>query len=322
MAAPALKFQKLPEGLIDWKELIDRFNFARSKLFGQIGRRKDYLWNWVFTAAKTTQMRSPKKSLDPSLDEIANTAKTIGVMWDVFMDDIADEYLPTERAELMLDVAFNKASNKRLSANEQAYLRECENCHKLVFELARKLPGYKRHALALRREYMQIRKCFSYSLETRQNFQAIDFTKYVQIMSNNMHMIANGVIDLMKLDYKETFFDNPLLRKMFVFGQRMGRIGNATTTYEYEIERGDYTSEIFALAISLGLLDSDSFEDPKRVLASVYNADLEAVLWTFWKGYRFQLMELAPSLPSLDIKSYVAGLEKLRLLHLGSRGKK
>ena len=120
MAAPALKFQKLPEGLIDWKELIDRFNYARSKLFGQIGRRKDYLWNWVFTAANTTQMESPKQSPDPRLDEIANTAKTIGVMWDVLMDDIADEYLPTERAELMLSVAFSKDSPKNLSANEQA----------------------------------------------------------------------------------------------------------------------------------------------------------------------------------------------------------
>lgn len=322
MPTPTLKFQKLPEGLVDWKELIERFSYVRSKLFGKIGRRKDYLWNWVFTAANTTKLRDPNKETDPYLDEIANTAKTVGVMWDVFMDDIADEYLPTERAALMLDFAFTKANKKKLSANELEYLREAEDAHQLVFDLAKKLPGYKKHLLALRREYVQIRKCFYYSLETRQSFKAIDFTKYVQIMSNNMHMIANGVIDLMKLSYKETFFDNPPLRKMFLLGQRMGRIGNATTTYEYEVTIGDYTSEVVALGISLGLLDQESFEDPQNVLSILKSSELESVLWTFWKGYRAQLASLDTSFPSLDIKSYVKGLEKLRLLHLGSRGKK
>ena len=104
----------------------------------------------------------------------------------------------------------------------------------------------------------------------------------------------------------------------------MGRIGNLVTTWQREIGEDDFTSGVFARAISCGDL-------AVRELSSGNRAHLETVIkqqeheeffLRRWQTYRREILTLRTRCNSVNFTELVNGLQRLICLHLGSRGKK
>lgn len=315
-----MQFKVLPAHTFDWQRCINDFNRVKSNLFGNVGRREMYLWNWVYTAADVTTITvNNQVEVDK---EFLNTIKTLGVMWDVLVDDIADD-MEIKQAKSLLPLAMSTRKDySKLSQPEREYLEFSDYIIETVYSLSRQLPGFERHCQSLNNQYEKLKENFLYSLTLRNDYHTISLKQFVNILSNNMHMVINGIIDLMGADYPTTLEDSPSVHATFWCGQRMGRIGNSVTTYEYEIPRGDYSSEVVAFALNYGFINMENINNREWVLETIKACEIEALLWHLWNNYRSKLTLLTEETTNLNVPDYIAGLTQLRKLHQESRGKK
>ncbi len=315
-----MKLRALPQDIIDWEKYIDTFNQVKTELFGGLGRREMYLWQWTYTAADLTKIAANNETFVDK--KLVNTIKTLGVMWDVLIDDIADD-MEIPQAKLLLPYALGEEKDyQKLEPKMRKYLEFADHVLEQVFKLARQLPGFERHKESLTQHYEKLKDNFRYSLAIRIDPNVIQLDNYIHILSHNMHMIINGIIDLMAADYHQPFNSDSKEHALFWCGQRMGRIGNSVTTYEYEIPRGDYTSEVVAFALNYGFIRAKDLVNNEKVLMTIKGCDLESLLWHLWEDYRNKLHLLSDELDGLNVREYINGLFQLRQLHQASRGKK
>jgi hypothetical protein len=115
-----------------------------------------------------------------------------------------------------------------------------------------------------------------------------------------------------------------LLREIVWNAQCMGRIGNLVTTWQREIGENDFTSGVFARAISCGdLAVSDLSSGNRTYIESVIQRQQhEEYFLRRWQSYRRDILSLRTRCRSFNATELVAGLQRLICLHLGSRGKK
>ena len=309
--------------LAGWEKLEKDFEIARLSLFNSVGRRQSYLWNWVYTAAEITSLHYKNKKINQKIETHANMTKLLSVMWNVTIDDIADE-IEIDTAKRLLyyvknpDEDFSKLSNK-----ECKYMNFSKQLHQRTIEMLSELGCFDYYKNILQNEYKYLLDCYELSLNLRNNAQQISLQKSINVLSYGMQMIINGIIDLMKLEYIPSKLEFQKIREILFFGQRMGRIGNSVTTYPYEIKVGDFSSEVVCLAVELQLLDKKILvNEPDYAIEILLNTNLEKTLLEYWDCYKKRILMLGDRLPELDIKKYVEGLSNLRQLHLQSRGKK
>lgn len=311
------------------------FSSIRTELFGSLGRRGDYLWEWVVKAAQVTSLKRVEESDD---EDLSNEIKRWGVLWDVIVDDVADE-MDIERAESLLPFLISWNRDKTLGGSiEDRYVQYSYFVMDSVFKSLEELPGYETHKADLRAHYELLFNTMSFSLDLRRGSSKIDFKKYQERLSHNMHMMINGIIDLMKLDYPTKISDSADLKKLLWNGQRMGRIGNAATTFARELPVGDFSSDVVPLSVDLGVIsmeqvntlrnyvESENFKEAEelagQLIKSIKNENAASILWDEWSQLKSEIEELIPKLPDLDIEGYVKGLIQLRNIHEMSEGSK
>lgn len=115
----------------------------------------------------------------------------------------------------------------------------------------------------------------------------------------NMGMVAAGMIDLMA---SPTFDELELgdIREALIRGQRLGRIGNLVSTYQREISEGDITNEI--------LIDPTGPDSYKTALLKEFHEGL------------LEIKGLQKKVTSIDLNSYIDGLQALYHLHINLVG--
>jgi hypothetical protein len=104
----------------------------------------------------------------------------------------------------------------------------------------------------------------------------------------------------------------------------MGQIGNQITTWERELNEGDYTSGVFARAITLGDLTFDQLVagDRVQIESAIRRGRHEQHFFESWKDHRRQLLGLADRISAFAVTTLVAGLDRLMQIELGSRGQR
>jgi hypothetical protein len=114
------------------------------------------------------------------------------------------------------------------------------------------------------------------------------------------------------------------LRAALWHAQCMGRVGNLVTTWERELGDRDFTSGVFAHALQQGFLSVQQLidADAEVVREAIAAHDCEAFFLKRWRHHRDQLLALADSIRTVDIRKLIVGLKQLLQIHLGSRGMK
>ncbi len=140
---------------------------------------------------------------------------------------------------------------------------------------------------------------------------------------HNMHMMISATMDLMcspQFDRTEL----AILREVVWRAQCMGRIGNLVTTWQREIGEDDFTSGVFARAISCGDLAVRELSSGNRthIESVIKQQEHEEFFLRRWQTYRREILTLRTRCDSVNFTELVNGLQRLICLHLGSRGKK
>ena len=185
------------------------------------------------------------------------------------------------------------------------------------------LPLFNQYASVWRYDYLQLFNGMRYSHLLNSDVALLNLAEHDLYSPHNMHIMVSATVDLMcspQFDRNEL----GLLRDAIWHAQFMGRIGNLVTTWERELPDGDYTSGIYARALTTGDITLQMLKDRDvpAIKQAITAAGHETYFLRRWTELRRRLIELTPRIRSVDISRLLKGYERLIRLHLGSRGYK
>jgi hypothetical protein len=289
--------------------------------YARVGRRNPYLWKWCRQAVALTTLPCVR----PELREELCDTKTLGVMWDVMLDDVADRNGKGDLLDELLTLVDGRTGPdfSRFSPEEQTYAGFTADLWNEIMTRARRYPRYEEFAALLRFDYRQLANVMRYSHLLNGNLHLLNLVEHDVYTPHNMHIMICSTLDLMcspAFDRREV----GRLREVVWHAQWMGRIGNLVTTWERELGEGDFTSGVYARAVVRGDVTVEQLlaGDQLAIRAAIETGGHEAWFLERWRRHRRFLLSRRARLRSFNVREYLAGFERLICLHLGSRGNK
>lgn len=287
--------------------------------YDRIGQRDVYLWKWCWQGVDVTTLPCVPRSVRHDLTD----TKVLGVMLDVLLDDVADLGGDQTFLDYLLEVPFtpNCPVPRPLFDDEIRYAAFVREVWDEVQRRVRLAPRYEEFRDLMLFDYRQLFNSMRYSHLINSNPSLLNLAEHDLYLPHNMHMMVSSTIDLM---HSPDFDSNELgkLREVVVRMQHMGRIGNLITTWEREIADRDFTSGIFAALTSSGTMTAAELRTSSRqkIAEEIRLGGFEDQFLQRWQEHRNHLLQLQPSMHSVNVGSLVKGLDRLICLHLGSRG--
>jgi hypothetical protein len=289
--------------------------------YAKVGHRNPFLWNWCRRGVEVTMLTC----VDPALSNDVCNTRVLGIMLDVLLDDIADHQKDLAFLEQLLGILETGIvpSEEVFKPQQRAYARFTIEVWDEIQRRISHFPRYAEFAELLRFDYRQLFNVMRYSRLLNEYPEMFNLVEHDLYTPHNMHMMISATMDLMCSPRFERT-ELAILREVVWRAQCMGRIGNLVTTWQREIGEDDFTSGVFARAISCGDL-------AVRELSSGNRAHLETVIkqqeheeffLRRWQTYRREILTLRTRCNSVNFTELVNGLQRLICLHLGSRGKK
>jgi len=168
---------------------------------------------------------------------------------------------------------------------------------------------------------MQMINSMYYSCLVNLHPFSINFTENRIYTASNMIVYLYIDTDLMA---SPSFDINELgkLREMLWYVQQMARIGNWITTWKRELKERDFSSGVFAYAISKGILRSEELGklDESENIRRIENSGITEQLFSIWKENQRKAISISENLKSVDGSALLKGFENLMKFHLASEG--
>ena len=289
--------------------------------YARVGRRNPYLWGWCRQAVEVTTL----PCVDPALRDHVCDTKTMGVMWDVMLDDVADQRGQNDLMEELLcqTIGRQEPDFSRFSPRERDYACFTADLWRDIMNRARTYPRHGEFAELLRYDYLQLANVMRYSHLLNGHLELLNLAEHDLYTPHNMHIMVCSTLDLMcspRFDRAEI----GILREIVWNTQCMGRIGNLVTTWQRELGERDFTSGVYARAVSTGDLTVADLErgDRNLIEPAIIAGRHEEYFLNRWQRHRKFLLSQRHRLKSFDVGQTVAAFERLVCLHLGSRGNK
>lgn len=289
--------------------------------YARVGDRDPYLWRWCCRGVEVTTLPCVPQGMRAELCD----TKVLGVMLDVLLDDVADQQGDAALLEHLLSLPSGRAETdlSQFPPDRQAYARFTAEVWNEIQRRVRRYSRFHEYAALLRYDYLQLVNTMRYSHLLNSDLALLNLAEHDLYLPHNMHMMVAATMDLMcSPDFDRG--ELGLLREAVWHAQCMGRIGNLITTWQRELREGDYTSGVFACAVSRGHLTAEDLlaGDRHYIEAAIREAEHEAYFLRRWRKHRRYLISVQKRLRSVDLRPLVEGLGRLIRLHLGSRGQK
>ncbi len=297
----------------DLQHWVDRYS--------RVGNRAPYLWKWCCCGVELTTLPcvAPERR-----EELCDT-KVLGVMLDVLMDDVADQQGDARLLEHLIELPYGRPQTDvaEFPPEQQAYARFTAAVWQEIQRRARRYPRFDEYAQLLRYDYLQLLNTMRYAHLLNQNPALLNLAEHDLYSPHNMHMMISATLDL-TCSPGFNRAELGLLREVVWHAQWMGRIGNLTTTWQRELGEGDYSSGVFASALSQGDLTVEDLlaGNRQRIEDAIQRGNHERYFLDRWQRHRRFLRSMQPRLRSVNVDELIAGLDRLICLHLGSRGSK
>jgi hypothetical protein len=289
--------------------------------YAEVGKRNIYLWKWCRRGVDITML----PCVAPELRDDVGDTRVLGVMLDVLLDDVADQRGDAALLDKLLSLSFDGPAPdfSAFPQEQRAYAGLTVEVWEEIKASAARFPRYAEYARLLRYDYLQLFNVMRYSHLINENLALLNMAEHDLYTPHNMHMIISSTLDLM---CSPGFDGDELgtLRDLIWHAQCMGRVGNLVTTWERELNEGDYSSGVYASALANGdvTLDQLRTNDREQIRSGVVKGGHEAYFLERWHQNRRYLLAKAPRIRSFDFGLMIEGLERLICLHLGSRGYK
>ncbi len=307
-------------GRVMARELSADFN-RWAEAYARVGRRNVYLWKWASRGVEVTTL----PCVPPEVRQELYDTKVLGVMFDCLLDDVADQQGDAVLLEHLLELPYGRPETgpSRLSPDGQAYAQVTAEVWGEIQRRVRRYPCFDEYADLLRFDYLQLLNAMRYSYLLNRIPALLNLAEHDLYTPHNMHMMVSATIDLMC----SPAFDRMelgLVREAVWHAQCMGRIGNLITTWQRELKEEDFSSGVYARAVSEGDLAVGDLlaGDSRRIERAILDGNHETYFLRRRQEHRRHLAAIKKKVRSVDLEELIVGLDRLICLHLGSRGYK
>jgi transketolase C-terminal domain/subunit len=289
--------------------------------YARVGTRDVYLWRWCLHGLKLTTL----SCVAPELRQQLCDTKLLAVMYGVMLDDIADQAGHDDfLAALTKIIAGSPARDfSEFSERQQAYARFTGDLWDMFQNRLQAAPFYREYSELLDYDHRQILNTFAYSCMVNQHPSLMNVQEHDMYLPHNMQMMSFATMDLMcSPDFDREELGK--LREVTWHAQSMGRIGNLVSTWQREIADRDFTSGVFARALSRGDLTAEDLRSasPEFIEAAVRRGEHEQFFLRKWEAHRQCIQSLAAGIHSIDVDQLLCALDQLIRMELSSRGLK
>lgn len=292
-----------------------------------IGARDRFLWKWAHHLFPEFTL----SCVDPRHVDEVRDAKLFGLVFVSVLDDVAEMQQDTATFEEAAKIPFE----------HKTVARDREGADPEVLDFASDV--WERFAPAIREspraaefggivdfDLEQILNSMRYSCIANRNVEFVTGSELRTYDAHNMMLYGFADVDVLH----SPSFDRAemaTLRQVVERAQRMARIGNWITTWERELAEGDFVSGVVVYALENDIVTVDELmalrgsPRPETVdeLASTIRANaVEGVFLTQWREELARARRLEGDVRSVDLGSYLDGLETVMEYHLASRGMK
>ena len=236
-------------------------------------------------------------------------------MIDAIFDDTADREKDWEKTAKLSDIIL-----RGCHPENQIEIFLLDLWRHINSEL-KNLPAYKYYKTLFHFDLIQMINSMYYSCLINQNLHLLNFTE------NRIHTAPNMIIYLyidVDLMASPSFDRNELgrLREMLWYVQQMARIGNWITTWKRELKERDFSSGVFAYAISNDILRSGELRklDESEIISRIESSRVIEQLFKIWKENQQKALSISENLKSVDGLAFLKGFENLMKFHLASEG--
>lgn len=286
--------------------------------YREFGPRDLYLWRWCAMGVRLTML----PAVEDSLREDVCDTKVLSIMLNVLVDDVADRRERSALLPALLAVVRGSEPNLReLAEEERAHVAFTARVRREYWERVNRYPcaGVFRELLAY--DLDQLFNAIHYSALLNQQLGLLNVVEHDLYSPHNMMMMSFATLDLM---CAPDFHVEELgkLREAIWHAQWMGRIGNLLSTWEREIAMGDYTSGVFAQAISRGDLTVEDLQsgDRQQIAGIIERGGYQAEYGRRWRYHRDCFHRRAAEIHSVDMQPLLGGHDQFYRMHVGSKG--
>lgn len=289
--------------------------------YRRTGDRDDFVFRWCYKINKSWVLVPVRTKYETSLEE----TKTLFNMFIVLVDDISEKRGKEDLLGELVKIPFypDCVEPTHLSRADREYLEFVRGIWEQIRKNIGAFPACELFGANFSFDVRQLLSAFEYGYFLVQNHQRMNETEYWIYFPNSMQIIINADLDLMcstgfKLDEIGKF------REAILLAQKMARIGNWLTTWEREVQQGDYTSIVIPHALRLGVITHDdiSRRRTRRIVAEVKKARVEEYFLRIWEEYHRELRKELRAVTSIDAEAVQRKFEYLIFMHLLSKGLK
>lgn len=285
--------------------------------------RNEYLWKWMFKGAKVFTGNRIDRKYSSSFWE----AELLLFILNTTFDDIADkkEFRNRRLLEEILKVPFqqNYIEPNRLNEEEKNVLDFAIRIWNHAERRMKEFPRYEEFKDIFKHDFSQLLNTKKYCYLVHENNYLLNKTENWLYLPHSMHVMTHMTLELMcspKFDIKEL----GKLREVAWHLQKMSRIGNWLSTWEREIEEGDFTSGVFVYGLDFNIITIDELAkgNKSEIIKKIKDSKIEEKLLKEWEQNYWEIDKLAKGIKSVDIKQIFLAMEKILFFHLSSRGYK
>ena len=292
-----------------------------------VGDRDRFLWKWAHHLF-------PKFTLScvaPEHRERSQNTKLLGLMFVSVLDDVAEKQQDWATFDEAAKLPFeHRIVDYDRDGVDQDVLSFASDVWDQFSAGLREGPRAAEFDDVVRFDLKQVVNAMEYSYLANQNLDAITESEVQTYDAHNMLLYGFADVDL-TLSPAFDRSDLSTLRRVLERAQRMVRIGNWVTTWEREMAEGDFTSGIVAYALEAGIVSADDLRASREdegahevaeTIRTIHEHDVEDVFLRQWSEELAAAREFEGVFDSIDVGSYLDGIETVMEYHLMTRGLK
>lgn len=299
-------------------ELVDEYDET-------VGIRDGFLWRWLYHLFPEIRF----SSVADEMGQTVRDGKLLASMYVVLLDDLAevdgDEPTFQEVAKVPFPHLIPDITRPGVDTETVELSTRIWECVETVTRTGPRSDSFRDLLLF---DVHQTVNAIRYSYLMNHHLELANFEESLFYDSHNMMLFIYTDLDLM---YSESLDESELasLRRVVRRAQEMARLGNWITTWERELREGDLSSGIVVYALENDVIskqqatrvrDEDVPEVRDALEGRIREAGLEELFLRRWYDCYREIEAYESELRTLDVESFLDGMETVLACHLASRG--
>lgn len=286
--------------------------------------RNVHQWKWLYVIFGEVTLSCVPDEHERTVREL----KTMLSMYNVLLDDLAEEYRDSETFWELAKVCHPEADpNWDRSDIDGAYADVAREVWSAVQAKFQRAPRREEFVEQFEFEFRQAMEAMDYSRLAMDYDGMANLTETWLYGPHNMMIHAFGDVDLM---FSPSFSrdDYDVVRETMLTFQEMWRISNWVATWEREVRECDFSAGVVVAALEKGVVTRDVLDeleagriDPEFVIDRIEDAGIEESFLADWQERRDRLRARDFDAETVDVDAFIDGMELQMKCRLASRGK-